>query len=125
MHFDFEKTQRTAWLVTDRIAFFEKMLPLLNIDEETSEEIKLELSDPNFDYLEVASYMLKTKSEDPDAVLVFDGKKDVYWDIFNIEKSKDIIKKVTACAQDIGKFSHDRGLTQRDWLKRLEALGGF
>jgi hypothetical protein len=123
MEFDIEKTQRTVWDLTDRIEFFNRMLPLLNINEGEAEEIRELLQDRDFDYLEIAAYL--GKQEDPDAALVFDGKKDFYWDIFNIKKSKEIINEVTELAHPLTKLSYKRGLTQRDWRKRLEALGGF
>lgn len=125
MEFDFEKTQRTVWLVSDRVEFFDKMLSLLNIDEQDILEIKKELRSPNFDYVEVASYLPEAKQEDPDAVLVFDGKKDVYWDIFNAKKSSQIIQKIQLLAGTDAKISHKRGLTQRDWRKRFEVLQGL
>lgn len=125
MEFNFEKTQRTVWDVQDRIGFFDQMRTLLNIDDDTAEEIKEELSERNFDYLEVAAYMPGSKQDDPDAVLVFDGKKDVYWDIFNTKKAKQIIEAVSSLAGPGCNMTHKRGLTQRDWRKRLEALGGF
>lgn len=121
MEFNIEKTKRTVWDLTDRISFFERMLPLLNINEQEAAEIKEQLRDRNFDYLEIAAYF--GEQEDPDAVLVFDGKKDFYWDIFNVKKSKEIIAKVSQLAQPITKYSHSRGLTQRDWRKRIQALG--
>lgn len=125
MQFDFENTQRTVWEVQDRLDFFDKMRGVLNICDETADEIKEELSSKEFDYLEVASYLLGSKREDPDAVLVFDGKKDIYWDVFNVKKSKQIIQTVTFLAGPKCKMTHTRGLTQRDWRKRFEALGGF
>jgi len=125
MDFNFEKTRRTVWEVPDRLDFFDKMRGLLNIDDETASEIKEELSSREFDYLEVASYLPGAKQEDPDAVLVFDGKKDVYWDIFNTKKEKQVIQTVTLLAGPQCKMTHQRGLTQRDWRKRLQAVGGF
>lgn len=123
MEFDFEKTQRTVWEVSDRFTFFEKMRALLNIDHDTADAIAEHLNDRDFDYVEVASYLLNAGQEDPDAVLVFDGKKDVYWDIFNINKSKQIMALITKTAGESAKMTHQRGLTQRDWRKRLQALG--
>lgn len=125
MEFNFEKTQRTVWEVRDRIAFFEKMRSLLNVDDEDVEEIKEELDSDDFDYLEIAAYLPGARQEDPDAVLVFDGKKDVYWDIFNVKKSKQIIQTITSTSAGEVKMTHQRSLTQRDWRKRLEAMGGF
>lgn len=125
MHFDPENTQRTVWEVSDRLEFFESMRAMLNIDEEDAAEIAEQLQERNFDYLEVAAYLPKSKSEDPDATLVFDGKKDVYWDIFNVEKAPEILAKIRRLAGLGAKLTHTRGLTQRDWRKRLEALSGF
>lgn len=109
MQFDFENTQRTVWDVQDRLDFFDKMRGLLNICDETADEIKQELSCHEFDYLEVASYLPGAKQEDPDAVLVFDGKKGVYWDVFNVKKTKQIVQAVTLLAGPKCKMTHTRG----------------
>jgi sugar phosphate isomerase/epimerase len=123
MEFEIEKTQRTVWELADRIEFFDRMRPLLNIDDEDAAEIKEQLRERDFDYLEIAAYW--GKQEDPDAALVFDGKKDFFWDIFNIKKADEIIKTIGNLAQPLTKLDHKRGLTQRDWRKRIEALEGF
>lgn len=122
MNFDFEKTRRTVWEVTDRTEFFMKMQAILNIDKNDAQEIAKHLTEPDFDYVEVASYLPGSTKEDPDAVLVFDSKKDVYWDIFNIKKTKAIIDTIQTLAGDTATLTHKRGLTQRDWRKRFQAL---
>jgi hypothetical protein len=124
MGFNLEKTQRTVWEVNDRITFFEQMKPLLNLDADEVSEIKEQLQCRDFDYLEVASYIFGGSDEEPDAALVFDGKKDVYWDIFNGQESKAIIGKIEDLADNKFKLSHKRGLTQRDWKKRFQAVYG-
>ena len=117
-----ENTQRTVWQLTDRVEFFKKMRPVLNITDEEADEIITQLGDRNFDYLEIAAYF--SKNEDPDAALVFDGKKDIFWDIFNKKKSKLIIGKLVKLAEPISKIDCKIGLTQRDWRKRFEAISG-
>ncbi len=125
MEFEIEKTQRTVWKVKDRIDFLEKMLPLLKIEEEEIAEIKEQLQEHDFDYLEIASYVFGGKDEQPSAALVFDGKKDVYWDIFYADKSKQIIEKIKELSLQEVQMEYIRGLTQRDWRKRLKAIYGF
>jgi len=125
MDFDFENTQRTVWEVEDRVGFFRNMLEMLNIGDDDLAEIVEEIQSHDFDYLEIAAYLPGSKSEDPDAALVFDGKKDVYWDIFNPKNAKRIKTQVQKLANNKAKLTHTRGLTQRDWRKRLEALGAF
>ena len=123
MNFELETTQRTVWELADRVEFLNRMRPLLNISDAEAEEIKELLQERDFDYLEIAAYW--GKQEDPDAALVFEGKKDFYWDIFNEKMSQEIINKISKLAHPLTKLSHTRGLTQRDWMKRLEALGSF
>lgn len=122
MAFDFENTQRTVWEVADRIAFFKKMRAMLNIDDQDAQEIVEQLLDRNFDYLEIAAYLPGTKGEEPDAALVFDGKRDVYWDVFNVDKSNTLIATIRSLAGNESKLTYTRGLTLRDWRKRLEAI---
>lgn len=117
-----ENTQRTVWQLTNRIEFFKKMRPVLNITDEEAEEIIEQLKEHDFDYLEIATYF--SKNEDPDAALVFDGKKDIYWDIFNKKRAKQIIQKLEKLAEPISKIEQKRGLSMRDWRKRLEAITG-
>lgn len=123
MSFELEKAQRIVWELADRVEFFNRMRPVLNISDDDAEEIKGSLQDKDFDYLEIAAYW--GKQEDPDAALVFDGRKDFYWDIFNPKKSQEIVAKVSELAHPLTKISNKRGLTQRDWMKRLQALGNF
>ena len=125
MEFDFEQTQRTVWRVESRTDFFDQMRKLLNIDDFDAEEIKEELSSPDFEYIEVASYLPGAKQEDPDAVLVFEGKKNVYWDIFNTGKSSEIIQTVQSLAGKSSQMIETKKLTKHDWRKRFEALEGF
>jgi hypothetical protein len=125
MEFDFEQTQRTVWKVENRTDFFDQMRELLNIDDFDAEEIREELTSPDFDYLEVASYLPGAKQEDPDAVLVFEGKKNVYWDIFNAEKASQFIQTVQSLVDKSTQMTETKKLTQNDWRKRFEALGGF
>lgn len=124
MDFDLEKTQRNVWQAKDRILFLENMAPLLNVEEDELDEIKEQLLERDFDYLEIASYAFGGAYEEPSATLVFDGKKDVYWDVFDIKNSNTIIKKITELAPQGDLLTHQRGLTQRDWRKRLEAMFG-
>lgn len=125
MEFDFEKTQRIVWQVQDQIDFFEKMRPMLHLDDEDIDEITEQLQDRDFDYLEIDSYVFGGKNEEPSAALVFDGKKDVYWDIFNTHQSKQILEKIQALTPTDAQIEHTRGLTQRDWRKRLKAIYGI
>lgn len=119
---DLEKTQRTVWEVSDRVAFFENMKPMLNISKEEAEEIMEQLQERDFDYLEVAAYLPDSKSDDPAAVLVFDGKIDVYWDIFDPSQMEKVLQKVRQLAGQGPQLTYTRGLTQRDWRKRFQAL---
>jgi hypothetical protein len=125
MNFEFENTQRIVWDVEDRVEFFQDMLELLNIDDDDAAEIIEELQSRDFDYLEIAAYLPGRQSEDPAAALVFDGKKDVYWDVFNPKDFRRIQAQVQKLANNKAKLAYTRGLTQRDWRKRLKALGGF
>lgn len=123
MAIDFENPRRTVWEVMDRVTFLESMREMLNIDDEDVKEISGYLQESDFDYLEIASYLPGNNSDDPDAVLVFDGKKDVFWDIFETNKSDVIIAKIHQLAGEGPKLTQTRRLTQADWKKRLEALG--
>ena len=120
---DLDKVQRTVWTINNQIEFFDQMKPLLNISDEEAEEIGEELNSNDFDYLEIASFLSQT-SEEPDAALVFD-RKDTYWDIFNLRKTNHYLKEIAKLSQGKATLSHKRGLTQRDWRKRAEALGAL
>ena len=124
MGFDLEKTRRTVWKVNDRISFFTMMTPLLNLGPEEVEEIIEQLQERDFDYLEVASYVFGGQGEEPSAALVFDGKKDVYWDIFDSSQAKKITAVISKLAPPEATHEYTRGLTQRDWRKRLQAIYG-
>ena len=125
MDFDLEKTRRSVWQVKNRTTFLEYMQPILSVTDNELVEIKQQLQERDFDYLEIASYFFGGAHEEPSAALVFDGKKDVYWDVFDFKNSKQIIAKITELAPTGDTVIYQRGLTQRDWIKRLKAIYGF
>lgn len=122
MTLPFEDAKRTVWQVKDRVLFFTQMRPLFGVDDLDAQEIVNQLGERDFDYLEIASYLPNTISEDPDAILVFDGKKDVYWDMMDPKKASIYAERITQLSKGNAIFTYERGLTQRDWRKRLEAL---
>jgi hypothetical protein len=122
MELDLDEVRRTVWRVEDPVWFFQKMRPLLTtIDDLEANEIEAQLKDGDFEYVEVATLLPHSDSEDPDAILVFENDQ-VYWDIVNPKVFAQLTKTVERLTYPKAKHTKTRRLTEEDWVLRIQAM---
>jgi hypothetical protein len=122
MELDLDEVRRTVWRVEDPVWFFQKMRPLLTtIDDLEANEIEAQLQEDDFGYVEIATRLPNSDSEDPDAVLVFECDQ-VYWDIVNPKAFAQLTKTVERLTYPTAKHTKTRRLTEEDWAMRIQAM---
>jgi hypothetical protein len=84
MELDLDAVRRTVWRVEDPVWYFQKMRPLLTtIDDLEDREIEAQLKEDDFGYVEIATRLPHSESEDPDAILVFEDDQVRRLDLTN------------------------------------------
>ena len=122
MELDLDEVRRTVWRVEDPVWFFQKMRPLLTtIDDLEASEIEAQLKEDDFGYVEIATRLPHSESEDPDAILVFEDDQ-VYWDIVNPKAFAKLTKSVERLTYPTAKHTKTRRLTEEDWVLRFQAM---
>lgn len=123
VEFDFNKILRSTWKVQNLKIFIEQVRPFFpQVQSEDLAAIISGITSGEVPYFEIPSYPENDPETDiPELVIVFKNNL-IYVDIFNVDKTHEIIEKIKFISNSNLEFIDVRPLSEPEWDERLQAI---